>query len=398
MTNKLGVVLVGAGGAVASTVVAGSLLMKKRLAPAIGMITETDYCKGLPLAKLDDLEFAGWDIRSTDLYTAAKGHGVIQRHMLDEVKEELSQIKPWACTTSSQSLAGDHGDNLLRFKTYREELSAMKDQLNNFKKERGIDRLSIVNLASTERYLEISDVHVTPEAFEKGLDANDPKISPAMKYLYLAITMGIPYSNFTPSLTNIPALATLAERHGVPMAGEDGKTGQTLLKTVLAPAFRIRDLKVEGWYSTNILGNNDGRVLDDPGSNKTKVMSKRSVLDDILGYHVESHQVHIHYYKPRGDAKEAWDNIDLQGFLGEPMQLKLNFLCKDSILAAPVAIDLARLMDFAHRAGESGVQRQFSLFFKAPYRTERGPVVNDLFAQTDMFREWTTKVSAKLNK
>jgi small GTP-binding protein len=237
---------------------------------------------------------------------------------------------------------------------------------------------------------------VTRKAFEAGLDNDDPRISPAMKYLYLAITMGMPHANFTPSLSNIPALEKLSVKKSVPIAGEDGKTGQTFLKTVLAPAFVVRDLRVDGWYSTNILGNNDGRVLHDPGSNKTKVTSKKGVLDDVLGYTVPDHQVHIHYYKPRGDNKEAWDNIDLLGFVGEPMQLKVNFLCKDSILAAPLVLDLVRLLDAAQRAGEGGVQRQLSLFFKSPYRVEGERTIHDLFAQHTLLKDWAAKVSPAL--
>ena len=221
-----------------------------------------------------------------------------------------------------------------------------------------------------------------------GANRSVRRISPAMKYLYVACKMGLPHANFTPSLSNVPALNALAEANGVPVAGADGKTGQTLLKTVLAPAFAIRGLYVDGWYSTNILGNNDGKILDDPASNKTKVVSKQGVLDDILGYRVENHQVHIHYYKPRGDAKEAWDNIDIKGFLGEPMQIKVNFLCKDSILAAPLVLDLVRLLDHAKRMGERGIQRQLSVFFKSPYHTEGERPVHDLSRQYEMLKAW----------
>jgi len=233
-------------------------------------------------------------------------------------------------------------------------------------------------------------------AFEAGLQRNDERISPAMKYLYLACKLGAPHVNFTPSLTKVPALESLAETSGIPIAGEDGKTGQTLLKTALAPAFAVRQLHVQGWFSTNILGNNDGRVLDDPESNKTKVASKLSVLDEILGYEVTDHQVHINYYRPRGDEKEAWDNIDVLGFLGERMQIKINFLCKDSILAAPLVIDLVRLMDVAQRSGERGIQAQFSLFFKAPYHREGERAVNDLFKQNALLHEWVEKVARRV--
>jgi len=253
----------------------------------------------------------------------------------------------------------------------------------------------MLNLTSTEKYAKVAPVHETIEAFEAGLDSDHELISPAMKYLYAACKLGIPHCNFTPSLSKVPALEKLAEKCGVPLCGEDGKTGQTLLKTVLAPSFAVRQLAVEGWYSTNILGNNDGKVLDDPESNKTKIVSKQSVLDDILGYKVPDHQVHIHYYRPRGDQKEAWDNIDLVGFIGERMQLKVNFLCKDSILAAPVALDAVRLLDLAKRVGESGIQREFSLFFKSPYHTNGERPEHDLFKQNSMLQAWIDKLGRK---
>ncbi len=207
----------------------------------------------------------------------------------------------------------------------------------------------------------------TPEGFERGLDASDPAISPAMLYAYSAIAEGVPYGNFTPSLAaDIPALVRMATERNVPIAGKDGKTGQTFLKTVLAPAFRSRSLYVEGWFSTNILGNRDGLALDNPDSLKSKLNTKGSVLDDILGYPVEDHVVDIRYYKPRGDNKEAWDNIDLVGFLGQKMQIKVNFLCRDSILAAPLVIEIARVLDLARQRGKGGIQEQLGLFFKAP--------------------------------
>ncbi len=398
MKNRVGVLLIGATGAVASTVIAGVALMKKGLAPRIGMVTEGEFGKALPLAALDGLVFGGWDLRATDAYEACLRHGVVPRHLLSEVETELKAWRPWPAITSTDFLSGDHGDHVVTATSYREELRVLADQVARFRAENNVSRLVMVNLTSTERFCEVEDVHRTPESFEEGLDRNDARISPAMRYLYLAITQGIAHANFTPSLSNVPALETLANRRGVPIAGEDGKTGQTLLKTVLAPAFAARQLLVDGWYSTNILGNNDGRVLNDPSANKTKVTSKMSVLDSILGYKVPDHQVHIHYYRPRGDAKEAWDNIDLLGFLGEPMQLKVNFLCKDSILAAPLVIDLVRLLDAAHRAGERGVQRQLSVFFKSPYKLEGQALVHDLFEQQRMLRDWTARVAPVLRE
>ena len=284
-------------------------------------------------------------------------------------------------------------DNVVTAKGHREELELLTRNVKEFKAANKLDRLIIVNLGSPERHAEVADVHRTVAAFEAGLTRNDDRISPAMKYLYLACKLGAGHVNFTPSLTKVPALEALAESSGIPIAGEDGKTGQTLLKTALAPAFAVRQLHVQGWFSTNILGNNDGRVLDDPESNKTKVASKLSVLDEILGYEVTDHQVHINYYRPRGDEKEAWDNIDVLGFLGERMQIKINFLCKDSILAAPLVIDLVRLMDIAQRCGERGIQRQFSLFFKAPYHRDGERAVNDLFKQNALLQEWVEKVA-----
>jgi myo-inositol-1-phosphate synthase len=306
-------------------------------------------------------------------------------------------MKPWRGVVSPKFLARPGGDHTVTAETYREELKILAHDVEQFKRQHGLTRVVMVNLTSTERFCQVEDVHRTIDAFEAGLDNNDPRISPAMKYLYLACQLGMPHANFTPSLSKIPALEKLSERNGVPIAGEDGKTGQTMIKTVLAPAFVIRQLRVEGWFSTNILGNNDGLVLDDPGSNKTKVTSKQGVLDDILGYRIPEHQVHIDYYRPRGDAKEAWDTIDLAGFLGERMQLKVNFLCKDSILAAPIVIDLIRLLDVAKRAGESGIQRQLSVFFKAPYHTDGEHAVHDLFKQQAMLREWTESVVKRGN-
>jgi len=394
--KRLGVVIVGLNGAVASTVVAGVALMKKGLAPRHGMVTEGPMAKLLQLAPLEELVFAGWDLREDTVYEAACHHQVVQRHLLDQVKDELS-FKAWPGVVASEFLFTMAGKNVVGAKNFRDELKILRGNIEGFKAEHNLSRVVMVNLASTERHLELLPVHRTIEAFEAGLDASDPKIAPAMKYLYLAIEMGIPHANFTPSLSKIPALEQLSDKKGVPIAGEDGKTGQTLLKTVLAPSFVIRRLAVEGWYSTNILGNNDGAVLNDPGSNKTKVLSKKSVLDDILGYKVEDHQVHIHYYKPRGDAKEAWDNIDLIGFLGERMQLKVNFLCKDSILAAPIVLDLVRFLDVAKKHGEKGIQRQLSLFFKAPYHTEGEQPLHDLFKQDANLQIWAQKISAKIN-
>ena len=395
--SRLGVCFVGAGGAVASTVIAGVALMKRGLAPRIGMVTETG---GLPqtlgCAPLDSLVFGGWDIREANIFEAALREQIVPEQLLRKVEPELRAIKPWPGVVSEKFLGTTDANHVVTAKSHREELEILTRNVKDFKAANKLDRLIIVNLGSTERHAEVSDVHRTVAAFEAGLSRNDERISPAMKYLYLACKLGAAHVNFTPSLTKVPALEALAESSGIPIAGEDGKTGQTLLKTALAPAFHVRQLKVEGWFSTNILGNNDGKVLDDPQSNKTKVASKLSVLDEILGYEVTDHQVHINYYRPRGDEKEAWDNIDVLGFLGERMQIKINFLCKDSILAAPLVVDLVRLMDVAQRCGDRGIQRQFSLFFKAPYHREGERAVNDLFKQNALLQEWVEKVARRV--
>lgn len=396
MSQRLGVCIVGSNGAVASTVIAGCVLMRKGLVPRSGMITETPaFMRGLNLAPLEGLVFGGWDLKAGSTYAAAIEHGVIPRHLLDAVKDDLEAINPWPGVTSPRFLTAMAGKNVVAGATFREELAILEGHLAAFKRAHDLSRVVIVNLTSTEKFTQVTDVHRSLAAFEAGLDASDPMISPAMKYLYLSCKLGIPHANFTPSLTKVPALEKLSEQTGTPVAGEDGKTGQTLLKTMIAPGLVVRQLKVDGWFSTNILGNNDGLVLNDPEANKTKVTSKMSVLDSILGYPVPDHQVHIHYYRPRGDDKEAWDNIDLEGFLGERMQLKINFLCKDSILAAPLVIDLARLLESARQHGERGIQRQLSVFFKSPYATDGETPVHDLFAQFEMLKQWVAAHEGK---
>jgi myo-inositol-1-phosphate synthase len=401
--GELGIAIVGLNGAVASTLIAGVEAMVHGLVPRLGMVTErADAHVSEPLtdlldfAALDKLVFAGWDVKFENPYQGALYHKVLPTDLLKSVRDRMEAIKPWPAVFSrayAENVAGDHEMSVW---SYREQVDLLTRDLEQFKRSRNLDRVVVVNLASTESFLEVAPVHATLEAFEAGLDRNDPAITPAMRYFYASARLGFPYCNFTPSLTNIPALAELANKTRTPYCGMDGKTGQTLLKTALAPMFRTRRLKVEGWYSTNILGNSDGLALNAPSSNKTKVLSKASVLDSIVGYHVENHQVHIHYYRPRGDAKEAWDNIDLLGFAGVPMQIKVNFLCQDSVLAAPLVIDLVRLLDVAKRVGEAGIQRQLSLFFKSPHYLEGESPVHDLFKQEQMLLQWARKASSKL--
>jgi myo-inositol-1-phosphate synthase len=389
-------------GAVSSTVIAGVELMKRGLAPRIGMVTEkTDariaesITELLDFAPLESMVFAGWDLQFPNVYAGALHHKVLPEHVLEKIKPELEKIKPWPAVFGKAYVERLHGENVVRASSYRDEIAILERNLEAFKKEHDLREVVIVNLASTERFLEPQAVHQSLRAFEAGLDANDPAISPAMRYFYVANKLHIPYCNFTPSLTNVPALAEQANETGTPFAGMDGKTGQTLLKTALASMFRARRLKIEGWYSTNFLGNGDGEVLDAPGSNKTKVLSKAAVLDSIVGYHVDNHQVHIHYYKPRGDSKEAWDNIDIVGFAGVPMQIKVNFLCQDSALAAPLVIDLVRLLDVAKRSGERGIQRQLSMFFKSPYHAPGETPIHDLFKQEKLLLDWARAHAAR---
>jgi myo-inositol-1-phosphate synthase len=393
--NRIGVAIIGVNGAVASTLIAGVELMKRGLVPRLGMVTErtdariaesiTDL---LDFAPLENLVFGGWDLKFANVFEGALHHKVLPEHVLEKVRPELEKVRPWPAVFSRTYCENIDGTNVVGASSHREQLATLERQLDTFKRENNLDRVVMVNLASTERFLELQPVHRDLRAFEAGLDASDPAISPAMRYFYAANKLQMPYTNFTPSLTNVPALEQHANEMGNPFAGMDGKTGQTLLKTVLAPMLRARRLFIEGWYSTNILGNSDGQVLEAPSSNKTKVTSKASVLDSIVGYKVENHQVHIHYYRPRGDSKEAWDNVDIVGFAGIPMQLKIDFLCQDSALAAPLVIDLVRLLDVAKRHGERGIQRQLSMFFKSPYHAPGESPVHDLFKQEKLLLDW----------
>ena len=394
--SKLGVVIVGVGGAVASTVVAGVALMLRGLVPRVGMITEEGGdtpnspvvgLLGSDLARLDDLVFAGWDINASSVFEGALHHKVLPAAQLEAVRGDLEKITPWPAIFKTDYATTLSGDNVIGSNGFREQIAIVSSHIEQFKAKHGLDRCVMVNLASTESFIEALGVHESLAAFEAGLDRDDPAISPSMRYFYAANQMRVPYCSFTPGPAS-QALTEQANELGNPFCGSDGKTGQTLVKTALAAMFRVRQLKILGWYSMNILGNNDGRCLESPSSNKTKVLSKASVLDSIVGYPVENHQVHIHYYKPRGDAKEAWDNIDIGGFAGIPMQMKINFLCEDSVLAAPLVLDLVRLLDVARRRGERGNQRQLSMFFKAPYASAGETPTHDLFKQEKLLLDW----------
>jgi len=398
--KKLGVMIVGIGGAVASTAVAGIELLRQK----------TIGTEGLPLAAMpenltanlsayENIIFGGWDVIDEDLAAAAVTHNVLKLQQFQAVSEQLEAVKPLPAICNEAFCHNIEGKNVRLAANHFAAVKAVGDDIRRFKIERDCERVVMINLASTESFIDKDNqAFATLADFEKALGENSAEISPAMIYAYAALGEGVAYGNFTPSVgADIPALVEYARRKGVPLAGKDGKTGQTMIKTVIAPGLKTRALKVAGWYSTNILGNRDGLALSDPDSLKSKVMTKGSVLDDILGYTVEDHIVDIRYYRPRGDDKEAWDNIDIVGFLGQPMQLKINFLCKDSILAAPLVIEIARLLEYAQRCGESGVQSQLSVFFKLPQVSNEKSEKPEhaLHAQEAMLVDWLTKHAAQ---
>jgi myo-inositol-1-phosphate synthase len=344
----------------------------------------------VPLATLDDIVFGGWDIFEANCYQAAKTAGVLDDRLLDQVKTELAAITPWKAVFDQQYVKRLSGPNVKTGKNKRDLAEQLREDIRKFKRDNNLARMVMIWCGSTEIFLTESPAHQSIEAFEAGLDANDVSIPSSMIYAYAALKEGIPYANGAPNLSaDVPAMMQLAHENCVPIAGKDFKTGQTLLKTVIAPGLKARLLGVTGWYSTNILGNRDGEVLDDPESFKTKEESKKSVLDFILQpdlypdlYKDLCHVVRINYYPPRGDNKEGWDNIDLVGWLGYPMQLKINFLCRDSILAAPIALDLVLFLDLAGRAGWSGIQEWLSFFFKSPQHAKGLYPEHDLFIQS----------------
>ncbi|PPK86675.1 myo-inositol-1-phosphate synthase [Neolewinella xylanilytica] len=361
---NLGIAIIGLGGAVATTAVAGTELIRKGLQDTTGLpLAEHDQ---LDLIDYGNVYFRGWDLFEDDLYAAAANHRVLSSEQLASVRPALSEMRPWKAISNRDYCEGVVCDEDSKG-THREHVDSIGRQLREFAGEIG-GRVVVINLASTEHALDVSDqIYQTVAAFEQALTQNHPGISPAMLYAYACIQHGVPYGNFTPSrAADIPALRRLAAEKNVPVAGKDGKTGQTYIKTVLAPALRARALRVRGWFSTNILGNRDGEALRQPKSLENKIGTKGDVLANCLGYPVEDHLVKINYYRPRGDDKEAWDNIDIDGFLGQPMQIKVNFLCKDSILAAPLAIEIARCLELASRRGQGGVIEELGVFFKAP--------------------------------
>ena len=400
--GNIGVLTPGMG-AVATTFVAGVYAVRKGLGKPIGSLTQMGTIRlgkrtdmripmirdFVPLSELEDLVFGGWDIFEDDMYAAAVSAGVLDRQTLDGLKTELENVKPMPAVFDQSYVKRLTGTHIKKGKTKMDLADQLRKDLQNFKANHRLTRLVMIWCGSTEVYIQPGPVHHSVEKFEKGLQENDPGISPSMIYAYAALSERVPFGNGAPNLTvDIPALLELAKKNKVPVSGKDFKTGQTLMKTVLAPAFKARMLGVAGWFSTNILGNRDGEVLDEPMSFKSKEVSKLGVLEYILQpdlypdlYRDLYHKVRINYYPPRGDNKEGWDNIDIFGWLGYPMQVKVDFLCRDSILAAPLVLDLALFMDLAARAGMSGIQEWLSFYYKSPMVAEGLYPEHDLFIQ-----------------
>jgi myo-inositol-1-phosphate synthase len=400
--GKLGLLLPGMG-AVATTAIAGILLARRGLGQPVGSLTQMgtirlgkrteNRCPRIadlvPLAKLDDLEIAAWDIFPEDAYQSARRANVLEERHLEPIRAELAAIRPMKGAFYPEWVKRLTGVHVKDARSKAEMVEQLRADIVRFKKEKHLDRMVAVWCGSTETYLTKSPVHATISSFEAGLRKSDPAISNAQLYAWACLQERVPFANGAPNLAvDFPAAIELAKEHGTPIAGKDFKTGQTLMKTVIAPAFKARLLGLNGWYSTNILGNRDGEVLDDPGAFKTKETSKLGVLDAILEpsahpelYSNVVHKVRIDYYPPRGDAKEGWDNIDLFGWLGYPMQMKINFLCRDSILAAPIVLDLALFMDLAGRANFRGIQEWLSFYFKSPQAAAGLHADHDLFVQ-----------------
>ena len=343
----------------------------------------------VPLASLNDLVFGGWDITPDNAYEAAMNAGVLDKELLMDLKGELESIQPMTAVFDHKYVKNLDGEHIKHEKTKMDAAKALMADIEKFKAENGCTRLVMVWCASTEIYVEQQEIHHDLLQFEKALENNHPAIAPSMIYAYAAIKSGVPFVNGAPNLTcDVPAIVDLANEMKVPIAGKDFKTGQTLMKTILGPGLKTRLIGIDGWFSTNILGNRDGKVLDDADSFKTKEVSKLSVLESILEadlypelYKDMYHKVRINYYPPKGDDKESWDNIDIFGWLGYKMQIKVNFLCKDSILAAPVVLDLALFMDLAHRAQMKGIQEWLSFYFKSPQTMQGLPPIHDIFLQ-----------------
>jgi myo-inositol-1-phosphate synthase len=403
--GKLGILIVGLG-AVATTFIAGVEAVRKGIGQPIGSLTQMGTIRlgkrtdgrspmikdFVPLAGLNDLVFGGWDIFYDSAYEAAANAKVLEKDLLLQLKPFLDTIKPMPAVFDKNYVKLLDGPNVKKGKNKLDLAEQLRADIRKFKKDNGCERLVMIWCGSTESFQTASEVHTSVAAFEKGMEANDANISPSQIYAYAALQESVPYANGAPNLSvDLPVMQELSRKHNAPICGKDFKTGQTLLKTVLAPGFKARMLGLNGWFSTNILGNRDGEVLEDPGSFKTKEESKLSVLDEILQpklypelYGNIFHKVRINYYPPRGDSKEGWDNIDIFGWLGYPMQIKVDFLCRDSILAAPLALDIVLFLDLAARCGELkgiGIQEWMSFYFKSPMTAPGLYPEHDLFIQ-----------------
>jgi len=400
--GKLGVLLPGMG-AVSTTFMAGVELVRKGKAQPVGSLTQLGTIRlgkrtdgrspqikeFAPLTDLEDLVFGSWDIFKDNAYQAASKAGVLNDKDLEKVKPFLSTISPMKAAFDREYVKRLDGTHVKKGKTKYDLALQIKDDIETFRKAKRVSRLVTCWCGSTEVFIKPEEVHSTPAKFVEAMKTNHPAIAPSMLYAWAAVTSGVPFANGAPNLTvDIPAIQQLAQEHNVAICGKDFKTGQTMMKTVLAPAFKARMLGVDGWYSTNILGNRDGEVLDDPGSFKTKEESKLGALEYILQpqlypmlYSKVYHKVRINYYPPRGDNKEGWDNIDIFGWLNYPMQIKVDFLCRDSILAAPIVLDLVLFLDLAQRAGMRGIQEWLSFYFKSPMTAPTLYPEHDLFIQ-----------------
>jgi myo-inositol-1-phosphate synthase len=401
-SGKLGILTPGMG-AVATTFIAGVLAARKELALPIGSLTQMGTIRlgkrteprnphikdFVPLAALENLVFGGWDVYSDNVYEAAIEAKVLDRVMVEALKPELEQIRPMKAVFDKTYVRNLDGTHVKSGNTKMDLAEQLMEDIREFKATNNCDRLVMVWCASTEAYIEAGDVHETLDSFEEGLRNNDPRIAPSMIYAYAALKMGVPFANGAPNLTcDMPVMVELAHQMQVAIAGRDFKTGQTLMKTIVAPGLHARALGVQGWFSSNILGNRDGAVLDAPENFKTKEVSKGSVLDGIFNAKLQPelygdiyHKIRINYYPPHGDNKESWDNIDIFGWMGYKMQIKINFLCRDSILAAPIVLDLALLLDLAQRASLRGIQEWLSFYFKAPQTAPGLPAQHDIFKQ-----------------
>ena len=401
--GRLGVLLPGLG-AVATTFIAGVEAIRRGMAEPIGSLTQLAHIRlgkrtddrnpfirdFVPLAGLKDIVFGGWDPFPDNAYESALNAGVLNKYEhIEPLADFLKDIRPMPAVFDNHYVTRIDGTNVKTGATKRDLGEQLRQDIRDFKAGQGCDRLVMVWCASTEVFLQVSEAHTSLEKFEQGLDSNDPAIAPSMIYAWAALMEGVPFANGAPNLTvDFPAIQELAKRQGVPISGKDFKSGQTMMKTILAPGLKARMLGLSGWFSTNILGNRDGAVLDDPQSFKTKEESKLGVIEHILQpklhpelYGNVYHKVRIEYYPPRGDNKEGWDNLDIFGWLGYPMQIKVDFLCRDSILAAPIVLDLALFMDLARRAGMSGIQEWLSFYFKSPMTAPGLYPEHDLFIQ-----------------